>query len=185
MQVQQLQQLGNGGDLVGFRVSFDLSQGQALLGSPGADHVNGSFLPRPVIGASRGLAVNGHHLAGEQFRNGLGPGHEGILQLHWVEAGKDSAEGVVGWNAVGQFQKGLKPGQLAFAEQFDMDPGIGSADGGADGDRQDVHQFVASGTFYSRIVQLSEMIQNSCLGRLRHARLPPRLLPDHGTLAHL
>ena len=66
--------------------------------------------------------------------------------MAWVQASKDIAEGVVGRDAVGQFQEGLKPGQLAPAEELDVDPGIGAADG----DGQDVHQFVASGAFYSR-----------------------------------
>ena len=127
------------------------------------------LLSRPVIGTSGRLPINGHHLARQQLGNGLCPGHETVLQLRWVETGEDIAEGVVGWNTVGQFQEALKPGQLAFAEQFDMDPGICAADGGADGDGQDVHQFVLSGAFYSGIVQLSEMIENGYLGCLCHA----------------
>ena len=161
-----------------------LAQGQALLSGPGADHVDGSFLASLVIGTSGGLPVNGHHLPREQFSDGLGPGDEAVLQLHWVQAGEDIAEGVVGRNAVGQFQKALKPGQLAFAEQFYMDPGIGSADGGADGDGQNVHQFMPSGAFNPGILQLGKVIENSCLGSLCHAHLPPRRSAVHGTLAH-
>ena len=55
-----------------------------------------------------------------------------------------------------------------------MDPGIGAADGGTVDDGQDVYQPVASGAFYSGIVQLSEMIENGCPGRLCHALLPAR-----------
>ena len=89
----------------------------------------------------------------------LGPGDEAILQLHRVQPGEDIAEGVVGWNAVGQLQEALKPGQFALAEKLNMDPGIGAADGGADGDGRNVHRFVMSGTFHSGIVQLGEMIE--------------------------
>ena len=81
MQVQHLQQLGNGGDLVGFLVSLDLAHGQALLRRPGADHVNGSFLPGPVIGTSGRLPINGHHFTRQQFSDGLGSGDEAVLQL--------------------------------------------------------------------------------------------------------
>ena len=41
-----------------------------------------------------------------------------------------------------------------------MHPGIGTADDGADGDGDDVHQLVASGTFHPGVVQVSEMIQD-------------------------
>ena len=51
----------------------------------------------------------------------------------------------MGRDPPGQFQEGLKPFQLAPAEEFHMDPGIGAADGGADGDGNNIHQLVASG----------------------------------------
>ena len=50
----------------------------------------------------------------------------------------------MGWDATRQFQEGLKPGQLALAEEFDMDPGIGAADRGANGDDNDVHQMMST-----------------------------------------
>ena len=40
----------------------------------------------------------------------------GLLKFHWIQAGEDDAEGVVARIALVQFQAGLKPGQLAFAE---------------------------------------------------------------------
>ena len=66
----------------------------------------------------------------------------------------------MGGDAVGQFKEGLEPFQLAPAEEIHMHPGIGPADGGADGDGDDVHQFVAPGAFHPGVVQVSEMIQD-------------------------
>ena len=61
----------------------------------------------------------------------------------------------------GQFQEGLKPFQLALAKEFHMDPGIGSADGGADGDGNNIHQLVASG---ARIASTKPLpIASGCL----------------------
>ena len=184
IQVQHLQQLWDGGDLIGLLLGLDLAQGQVILRGPGADQVYGPLVPRRIIGPSGRLAVNGHHLTRQQLGDGLGPGYEAILQLHWVQAGEHIAKGVVGWDTVGQFQEGLKPGQLALAEEFYVDPGIGAADGGTNGNGNDVHQLMASGAFHPWVVQVSEMIENSCFGWFCHAPLPPYGSTDHGTLAH-
>ena len=86
-----------------------------------AQQMHGSLAPRPVVGPSGRLAVNGDHLTGQQFGDGLGPRHEAVLELGWVQR---PSPGVMGGDAVGQFQEGLKPFQLAPAEEFHMDPGI-------------------------------------------------------------
>ena len=65
-----------------------------------------------------------------------------------------------------------------------MNPGISPTDGGADGDGQDVHQFVVSGAFYPGIVQLSEVVQNSRFGCLCQAFLPLHGSTGYGTLEH-
>ena len=101
-----------------------------------------------------------------------------------VQPSEDIPEGIMGRDAARQFQEGLKPGQLAPAEELDVDPRIGASDGGANRNSNDVHQFMASGAFYPWVVKVSEMIENSCLGWLRHVRLPPRPLIYPPTLAH-
>ena len=87
-------------------------------------------------------------------------GYEAVLRLRRVQPSKDSAEGVVARDAVGQLQEGLQPGQLAPAEAVDVDPGTAAADGGTDGDGRNVRQLVASGAFHPGIVQLSKVIGN-------------------------
>ena len=146
--------------------------------------MDGALLTGPVIGTAGRLAVNGHHFTRQQFGDGLGPGNEAVLQLRRVQTSEDIAEGVVGRDAVGQFQEALKPGQLALAEELDVNPGIGAADGGANGDGQDVHQFMMPGALHPWVIQVSEMIENGCLGRLCHVLLPPKRSADQGTLAH-
>ena len=54
--------------------------------------MHGPLAPRPVVGPSGRLAVNGDHLTGQQLRDGLGPGHKAVLELGWVQTGKDIAE---------------------------------------------------------------------------------------------
>ena len=99
----------------------------------------------------------------EEWRDRAGEGESMFRLTTGSSAAHHSSRRCVGRNAVGQFQETLKPGQLAPAEELDMNPGIGAADGSADGDGQDVHQFVAPGAFHSAIFQLSEMIENGCL----------------------
>lgn len=142
------------------------------------------FSGKAIIGPSGRLPINDHHFTRQLFSDGLDPGYEAVLHLRWVEADENIAEGVVGWDAVGQFQEGLKPGQLALAEELDMHPRIGAADGGASGDGNDVHQFMASGAFHQWVVQPSIMIQNSCLGCLCHAHMPPHPSVVHSTLSY-
>ena len=89
----------------------------------------------------------------------------------------------MGGDAVGQFQEGLKPFQLALAKEFHMDPGIGSADGGADGDGYNIHQLVASGPFHPGVVQISEMIQYRYMMRFCHGPSPSLVLSNQPTLA--
>ena len=91
----------------------------------------------------------------------------------------------MGRDPPGQFQEGLKPFQLALAKKFRMDPGIGAADGGADGDGDNIHQLVASGAFHPWVVQVGEMIENSCFRSSCHGPSPPCDSPDHGKLAYL
>ncbi len=49
-----------------------------------------------------------------------------------------SAEGVVRGNALGQFQERFKPFELAAAKLGHLRPAVGAADGGTDGDSQNV-----------------------------------------------
>jgi hypothetical protein len=63
---QLAQQLGQGGDLVGYPlgvlIHLHLSQYQAIGGGPGTHQMNGLFAGRSVMGAAHGLAIQGDHL---------------------------------------------------------------------------------------------------------------------------
>ena len=77
---------------LGLRLSLDLTQGQGVLRGPSADQMHGSLATRAVVRTPGRLAVNGDHLTGHQLRDGLGPGHQAVLELGWVQTGKDIAE---------------------------------------------------------------------------------------------
>ena len=60
-QRQHGQQLRHRGDLVGFGVSGDLRQHQALLAAPGTDHVQRRFAAGAIEGAAQHLAIDRHN----------------------------------------------------------------------------------------------------------------------------
>lgn len=64
LQVDLLQKLRNGGDLVGFGVSGDLAQRDPLLGGPGADDVQCTEVLGVIARAATGLAVDGDETIG-------------------------------------------------------------------------------------------------------------------------
>ncbi len=73
---------------------------------------------------------------------------------------------------MGQFQEGLEPFQLALAEQFDVDPGVGAADDGADGNGNDVQQLVPLAPVDPGVLQRPEIIHNGRALPLSHHSSP-------------
>ena len=145
---------------VGFLLRLDLAQGHRIGRGPGADQVN-RLLARPiVVRTAHCLAVDSHHLARQKGRHRLGPLHEAPLELLRVQPGENVAEGVVGRDSVGQVQKGAEPLLLALAEHLHIDPGIGAANHGADGNGHDVQQLVPLAPLYPWVLQALKMIHD-------------------------
>ena len=63
-QVDLLQELRDGRDLVGLGVGGDLAQRDPLLAGPGADDVQGAEALGPVVRPATGLAVDGDEASG-------------------------------------------------------------------------------------------------------------------------
>ena len=101
---QQLQQLGDRGDLVGFLVHRAGGEHELLDRTPGRDHVHRAVAERPVEGAARGLAVDCDH-ALHSAREALRPGDEAGLETLRVERAEDEAELIVARRTVGEGQE--------------------------------------------------------------------------------
>ena len=83
-----------------------------------------------------------------------------------------------GRDAIGQFQEGPEPGLLLFAEFFDPFPVVHAADGGQDGDEDDVEKDVPLSSDLARIRQGGQMI-GKALGFGFHGRnAPQNVLPQ-------
>ena len=119
-----------------------------------------------VVGAAHRLAVDGHHLSGQQVCHPLAPLHEALLEALLepvrIQAGEHVAEGVTGRDAFGQIQKGkgAEPFLLALAEKLHLDPGVRAADDGANGDGDVVQQVVPLAPLNPRVLQFSKTLHD-------------------------
>jgi hypothetical protein len=77
--------------------------------------------------ASQRLAVHGHEQSGTVVDQRRRPVHEALFEGQRIEQGKDTVEGIVAGNPVGQFQDRLEPLDIAPPPCFDELPTFRSA----------------------------------------------------------
>jgi len=128
-----------------------LPEHEPVVLSPGADDIYSCFTCSFVCRAPQLLAVYSNDLPGSEFSDATDPIKERLLELAWIKAGENSAEGVVGGNTVRQSEKGFEPVELATTEQLEILPGLSSADGGADRDDKNIDELVSLGAIDARI----------------------------------
>ena len=63
------------------------------------------------------LAVDGHHLSGQQASHRLAPVHKAFLEAVRVQPGEHIAKSVVGRDAVGEIQEGAEPDGIELYNQ--------------------------------------------------------------------
>src|SRR6476660_6437162 len=147
VQIEHLQQGGDGRDLVGAFRDHHLAQGQVLLDRPGADDLQGV---QAAFGAARtplGLAVDGDVRQVQTAADLVQPGQQAALQGHRIEVVEEPFQGVVAGDTVGQSQEAFQP-VVAFAgEGLDVLPGVAVGDHAAQGDDDDVEQVVQPAVF--------------------------------------
>ncbi len=102
---QLLQEFGQGGDLIGFRVDGDLGEDQPVRCRPGTHHMDRS-LAGGIMRSPDRLAIEGDHFVREDGPHRRHPGPETLLELDRVEDGKHAVEGVVGGDAMREIQEG-------------------------------------------------------------------------------
>ena len=155
-QVQDFYQFRDSGDFVGLVSGLELAQYQADIRSPGADQVYGGFAVGLVAGAAQGLAIDGDGLALKRCGKLPGPAGKEVMEPLGIKLGKETAEGVVGRDAVGQFQEFLKPVELGAAVFSHLGPGVGAADEGAKSKQEDIVKQVP-GVVTSGVLEAVEM----------------------------
>jgi hypothetical protein len=168
-QIQQLEQFGNGRDLVRFRIGRDLAQGQVVLHRPGADQVQGRLTDRTPRRTTLGLPINGD---GPQFRPRERDGGQAMpfhqcghpvgetrLEGQRVEEAEDATEGIVRRHTPRQGQKGFQPVALRLSVIGDLEPAIGSTEDGANGHEHDLIKHVDLSLFAARIRKRGEVFR--------------------------
>src|SRR5919202_4291811 len=70
VEMQSVEQFGNGGDLVRLAIDLALTEHQPLITGPGADQVQRAMIVATAAGAPNGLTVDRHHLALDLARQG-------------------------------------------------------------------------------------------------------------------
>lgn len=92
LEIERLEQLGNGRYLVAFPKNFLLTENQSQIGRESADHVHGRV--RSLSRSAQGLAINGNGAA-QRRNNAANPTTEHRLELFGVDGTENPEEGVL------------------------------------------------------------------------------------------
>ena len=168
IEIQQLQQFRNRGDLVGFGVRRHLAERHVILHRPGADHVQGGAADAASRRTTSGLPIDGHGL---QRRRPKGNRDQAVtihqhrhpvlktfLELLGIKQAEDAAEGVMRGDAPRQSQEGLQPVALGFARVGDLQPTVGAAEDGAHRHEDDLLQEMPSSLFATWIGEACKVL---------------------------
>src|SRR3954463_8026564 len=151
VEMQGVEQLGEGGDLVRLAIDLALTEHQPLITGPGADQVQRAVIVAAAAGAPDGLAVNRHHLTLHLTRQGLCPAREAALERVRIDQHEDPPERTVRGNTVRQVQKGLQPSLLAAPVKLDVLPAFRASDHRTHRDDENVDQPMIALACYPRI----------------------------------
>jgi len=91
-----------------------------------------------VARAAQGFPIDGDGITLKRFSQFPRSAAEEVMEPLGVEPGEEPPEGVMGGDAVGQFQEFLEPVQLGAAVFNHLGPGVGAADEGAKSNHEDI-----------------------------------------------
>src|SRR3954453_10725190 len=122
VEMQGVEQLGDGGDLVRLAVDLALTEHQSLITGPGADQMQWAVIVAAAAGAPNGLAVDRHYLAFDLTRQGLCPARKATLKRVRIDQHEDPPERIMRGDTIRQGQEGLQPILLAAPIKLDVLP---------------------------------------------------------------
>ena len=153
--VEDSEEFGDGGDLIGFAIDLDLAEEQVLVDRPGIDEVDGAVL-LAVVAPLEGLAIDGEVLAGQAPQQPRHPRPEPLLHLIGVQSCEHPAEGVVAGGSVRQRQVPTKPVLARPGERRHLHPAVRTTHHRQQRDHEDGEQLVLPGTMVARILKVGE-----------------------------
>lgn len=169
-QLQDLQHLRDGRDLVGMVRDRLLSQHEAVSLGPRTDHVQRRLAVGVVVGAAQGFAVDRDQGALALADGGGHPLAEAGLEGERVQSSNDPPERVIGGNPMRQGQMPAQPRSFGMAEGLKLAPAFGPSDRASDGDEEDLGERVKLRAVDAWIVESFEVVQQQSRSRF-HGRL--------------
>src|SRR6476646_865756 len=151
VEMQGVEQLGDGGDLVRLAVDLALTEHQSLIARPGTDEMQRAVIVAAAAGAPDGLAVDRHHLALDLARQGPCPSRKTALERVRIDQHEDPPERIVRGDTVRQSQEGLQPSLLAAAVKFDVLPAFRAGNHRALRDHENIDQPMIAPARHPRI----------------------------------
>src|SRR5947209_4940124 len=100
---------------------------------------------------TQGFAINGDHSCYRRTQ-ALHPLEKTRLKFHGIQTCKDASKGIMGWNAVGQFQDRFEPRFFFFPKFFDLYPSFRPTNHAANRDDNNIKQFMPLGPLYPWVV---------------------------------
>jgi len=104
--------------------------------------VCGGFCVDAILGTAQGFTVDGDRFAGEGFAEVLYPSGKEALKACGIDLGEEPAEGIMGGDAIGQFEEFFKLSGFGAAEFSHVGPGVRPTDDGAQRDHEHVVEVV-------------------------------------------
>src|SRR4051794_16333515 len=138
---QQVQQLGDGDDLIGLVRHLDLTQHEALTGRKGRHHVKRA-LALLAKGLARRLAIDGDHL-GRGTRELADPAHEAATERFGIERGENVAQLVVRGSSVHKWPEATQEFELLGPKARDLDEAFGPSQNREKTEQQDLIERVS------------------------------------------
>lgn len=116
LEIEHFQELGDGGDFMGFLADEDLGEGDPRFTGPRADGVEMTAFS--AAGSAEGFAVDGNLAAFHREAEALKMGGDAAGEGGGFEGLEDPRRGVGAGNAMGQFQPFSQPILALVAEFF-------------------------------------------------------------------
>ena len=129
-QIESVNQLGHGGDFVGFSIHNELAEGQLVVSRPRADEVQAGAGIRVVETVPQRLAIDGDELAAQRSTDGENKGGEALAKLVRVNRGEDAPEGIVAGESSRQLDPFAQPGLTRFGKALEVIEPLASTDHG-------------------------------------------------------
>jgi hypothetical protein len=125
--LEQFELARNCSNLVRLLFGLNLAQDNAMFGCSGAVHVNENFVLCVTKRASQSLAVNCDNFSSRHLCKIGVPFSKRFLQAMGIESGKNTPDGVLRGDSVGEFEKLLQESLLALTEQLDINKRLRTA----------------------------------------------------------